>query len=298
MSFEACYILSITSEFSMPYSRLQQSGYQLGPTPSLAVTSLQQGFRSKRSHLEVKKRFSAANLLAIKKPSLEHKVPSVWVSHYSPVPPISLICAKSPWRDTSISCFSHYNFRNATIIHWLLKHCEHVWDHIVVSDSSDPLSAAAHKCSRAASENFFGVVAERSLKSKFHRVLAHLWHLVPWQLMLDKLLWTVLVVFVFVLTSRKNATILFLLIHLVPSSNIAHALWRGLFVLLTFLVSLCADIYETRVSWIILLKAVILPLARCIRLTYRRENWHDRDDNRLVSRLAAFPVCVKLHLSG
>lgn len=173
-----------------------------------------------------------------------------------------------------------------------------IHDHFVMSDSGDPLSAAARRYSRAASRNCLGDAAERRSKSKLRRFLAHLWHYVPWQLMLAQLLWTLLVVFVFVLTSWDNATIAFLRTHLVAPSGVVHALGWGLFVLLAFYVSLGASRYERGATCIISLKAVALPLARCIHIAYRRGKWHDGDYDRLVAHLAAFPICVKMHLCG
>lgn len=167
-----------------------------------------------------------------------------------------------------------------------------------MSDSGDPLSTAARKYSRAASENCLGDAAERRLKSKLRRLLAHLWRSVPWQLMLAQLLWTLLVVFVFVLTSWDNAMIAFLRTHLAAPSGVVHALGWGLFVLLAFYVSLGASRYNQGATCIVSLKAVALPLARCIRIAYRREKWHDGDYGRLVAHLAAFPICVKMHLCG
>lgn len=168
----------------------------------------------------------------------------------------------------------------------------------VSPDSADPLVAAAGKYSRAALEDCLGEAAERRSKGKIRRTLAHLLQSVPWELMLAQFLWSLVVVFVFVTSSGENAIISLLRSHLVAPPGVVHALGWGLFVLLAFYVSLGASRYETGFTSIIALKAVALPLARCIRLAYRRGKWHDGDYNRLVAHLAAFPICVKMQICG
>lgn len=162
-----------------------------------------------------------------------------------------------------------------------------------MAPSTTSFSEAAQKFARIArgpkNDRIF-----QSIRASF----VHAIRTFPWTLLICQFLWASLVTFVFHYASTDFSVVRFVRTYFVTPSGVVNALGWGLFVLLAFYVAVGGSRYATAATFVTTLKGVVLPLARCVRLAYRHNKWHQKDYSRLVAHLAAFPICVQMHLTG
>ncbi|PXF41790.1 hypothetical protein BWQ96_08484 [Gracilariopsis chorda] len=127
---------------------------------------------------------------------------------------------------------------------------------------------------------------------------------IPYRILVFQLVWSTLVTLVaYGLAPREDSSISWFSVEfwtsrLVVSSSVSYGVGWALFVLLGFFIREASNRYwEAQLNWT-QMTGNLRQTVRHLRQNYPAGTWHDKDIDRIVAHLIAYPIALKMLLRG